>query len=80
MALVSGLILLFLVGSICLCDGQFNRLSVGFYDGTCPDAEAIVRAVVREAALSDSTIPAVLLRLHFHDCFVEVLSSLCVLF
>lgn len=77
MALVSGLILLFLVGSICSCDGQ---LSVGFYVETCPDAEAIVRAAVREAALSDSTIPAVLLRLHFHDCFVEVLSSLCVLF
>ncbi|KAK9929591.1 hypothetical protein M0R45_026685 [Rubus argutus] len=71
MALVSGLILLFIVGSICLCDGQSNQLSVGFYEETCPNAEAVVRAVVREAALSDSTIPAVLLRLHFHDCFVE---------
>lgn len=80
MALVSGLILLFLVGSICLCDCQSNQLSVGFYEETCPNAEAIVRAVVREAALSDSTMPAVLLRLHFHDCFVEVLNSLCILF
>nr|XP_011457701.1 PREDICTED: peroxidase 43-like [Fragaria vesca subsp. vesca] len=72
MSLVSSLVLVFLVvGSICLSEGQFNRLTVGFYDQTCPNAEAIVRAVVREAALSDSNMPAVLLRLHFHDCFVE---------
>lgn len=80
MSLVSSLVLVFLVvGSICLSEGQFNRLTVGFYDQTCPNAEAIVRAVVREAALSDSNMPAVLLRLHFHDCFVEVLSSSYVL-
>ncbi|KAF8377115.1 hypothetical protein HHK36_030488 [Tetracentron sinense] len=38
---------------------------------TCPDAEAIVRSVVREALLSDSNMAAVMLRLHFHDCFVQ---------
>ncbi|KAJ4826172.1 Peroxidase 43 [Turnera subulata] len=49
-----------------------GRLQFGFYDKTCPQAESIVGSVVREAALSNSNVPAVLLRLHFHDCFVEV--------
>ncbi|XP_059653365.1 peroxidase 43 [Cornus florida] len=47
------------------------QLRVGFYSETCPDAESIVGGVVRQATLSDSNIPAVLLRLHFHDCFVQ---------
>jgi len=51
-------------------DGQ---LQVGFYSNTCPQVDSIVRDVVREAALSDTNMAAVLLRLHFHDCFVEVI-------
>ncbi|GFY89171.1 peroxidase superfamily protein [Actinidia rufa] len=47
------------------------QLNVGFYDDTCPDAESIVTAVVRDASLSNPRIAPVLLRLHFHDCFVE---------
>ncbi|XP_057803249.1 peroxidase 43-like [Salvia miltiorrhiza] len=47
------------------------QLQVGFYAKSCPNVEAIVGGVVREAAASDQTSPAVLLRLHFHDCFVE---------
>lgn len=47
-------------------------LRVGFYSNTCPQAESIVRRVVSGAALSDPNLPAILLRLHFHDCFVEV--------
>ncbi|XP_057795576.1 peroxidase 43-like [Salvia miltiorrhiza] len=48
-----------------------GQLEIGFYSQTCPNAESIVKSVVREATLADPRIPPVLLRLHFHDCFVE---------
>lgn len=51
-----------------VCDGQ---LRTGFYSDTCPDAESIVRSNVRDAILSNTNMAAILLRLHFHDCFVE---------
>ncbi|XP_074280433.1 peroxidase 46-like [Silene latifolia] len=46
-------------------------LDIGFYDLSCPDAEFIVRTTVRSAAFNDATVPPKLLRLLFHDCFVE---------
>lgn len=49
------------------------RLKIGFYSDTCPDAEFIVRDVIRDATDSDPKVPAQMLRLHFHDCFVQVL-------
>ncbi|KAK6135367.1 hypothetical protein DH2020_030878 [Rehmannia glutinosa] len=48
-----------------------GKLRVGFYNKSCPDAEAIIRGVVREASISDENSAPGLLRLHFHDCFVE---------
>nr|GEW44938.1 vacuolar iron transporter homolog 4-like [Tanacetum cinerariifolium] len=50
---------------------QETRLRVGFYNETCPDAESIVNGFVRDAARFNNQIPAILLRLHFHDCFVQ---------
>ncbi|CAK9140469.1 unnamed protein product [Ilex paraguariensis] len=48
-----------------------GQLQVGFYSNICPDAESTVTSVVREAAASNPNIAPVLLRLHFHDCFVQ---------
>ncbi|KAK6151836.1 hypothetical protein DH2020_014471 [Rehmannia glutinosa] len=35
------------------------------------DVESIVTNVVKEAVSKDKTVPAALLRLHFHDCFIR---------
>ena len=47
-------------------------LSSAFYDASCPGAHDVVRRVVQDARVSDPRIPASLIRLHFHDCFVNV--------
>ena len=47
-------------------------LSFGFYAATCPAAEFMVRNIVRSASSVDPSVPGKLLRLLFHDCFVEV--------
>eukprot|EP00246_Nothoceros_aenigmaticus_P011881 TRINITY_DN340_c0_g1_i1.p1 TRINITY_DN340_c0_g1~~TRINITY_DN340_c0_g1_i1.p1 ORF type:complete len:399 (-),score=0.19 TRINITY_DN340_c0_g1_i1:265-1299(-) len=51
------------------------QLKVGFYNLKCPrklvNVEAIVSAQVLSALIADPTICASLIRLHFHDCFVQ---------
>ncbi|EES18270.1 peroxidase 2 [Sorghum bicolor] len=46
-------------------------LSSAFYDQSCPGAYNVVRRVIQSARVSDPRIPASLIRLHFHDCFVN---------
>ncbi|XP_078432933.1 peroxidase 43-like [Wolffia australiana] len=48
-----------------------GQLQVGFYRGSCPRAEDVVRSVVTGAFLSDPSVAPALLRLHFHDCIVD---------
>jgi hypothetical protein len=54
---------------------QAQDIFVGFYDQTCPSAESIVTEVVKEATAKDPTVPAAMIRLLFHDCFVQVYQS-----
>lgn len=48
-----------------------NGLCVDYYAKTCPDVEMAVTAAVKQAMANDRTVPAALLRMHFHDCFIR---------
>lgn len=44
-----------------------------FYQFSCPQANEIVMSVLKKAIAKEPRMAASLLRLHFHDCFVQVL-------
>ncbi|XP_059439937.1 peroxidase 64-like [Corylus avellana] len=48
-----------------------SSLSLNYYDKTCPHAESIIANAVKNAVSKDKTVPAALLRMHFHDCFIR---------
>lgn len=47
-------------------------LTPHFYHHSCPQIHHIVRAEVAKAVAAEARIAASLVRLHFHDCFVNV--------
>jgi peroxidase len=49
------------------------ELSANFYGKTCPKAVRTIRKAVQDAVKNESRMGASLLRLHFHDCFVQVI-------
>ena len=46
-----------------------------FYDHSCPRVKEIVRSVVAQAVARETRMAASLVRLHFHDCFVQVATA-----
>ncbi|GMJ02130.1 PEROXIDASE40 [Hibiscus trionum] len=46
-------------------------LQIDLYRNSCPEAESIIFSHVENAVSQDSRMAASLLRLHFHDCFVN---------
>ncbi|EOY23047.1 Peroxidase, putative [Theobroma cacao] len=46
-------------------------LDARYYDQTCPEAEKIILDTVRNASMHDPKVPARILRMFFHDCFVR---------
>ncbi|KAI8526304.1 hypothetical protein RHMOL_Rhmol13G0298100 [Rhododendron molle] len=48
-----------------------QQLSSDFYSTTCPNLLKIVRKEVQNAIKAETRMAASLLRLHFHDCFVN---------
>jgi hypothetical protein len=72
---VIGLFLAFLLGGSS-CNGQ---LSPTFYNETCSNVTSIVRGIIEQALQTDTRIGASLIRLHFHDCFVNVCPQLLII-
>lgn len=56
-----------------LADTPFaHPLYPDFYDETCPLALPTIKRVIEEVVQQEKRMGASLLRLHFHDCFVQV--------
>ncbi|KAK4731282.1 hypothetical protein R3W88_024270 [Solanum pinnatisectum] len=48
-----------------------QSLSANFYSSSCPNVLSIIKTAVNSAVSSEARMGASLLRLHFHDCFVN---------
>ncbi|XP_023739886.1 cationic peroxidase 1 [Lactuca sativa] len=48
-----------------------GQLSANFYARTCPNFRSVITRAVNSAVASEARMGASLLRLHFHDCFVN---------
>ena len=48
------------------------QLSPDFYDKLCPQALPTIRSILEKAIYHEPRLGASLLRVHFHDCFVNV--------
>ncbi|KAL5212285.1 hypothetical protein ABZP36_023132 [Zizania latifolia] len=62
------------VGAIAssLVPGAVAQLSPTYYDGSCPSLQSIVRSTMTAAVQLEPRMGASILRLFFHDCFVNV--------
>ncbi|XVF44739.1 hypothetical protein PTKIN_Ptkin02bG0148300 [Pterospermum kingtungense] len=63
------LVFLLVAMATTMVQGQGTR--VGFYSSACPRAESIVSTTVKSHFKSNPAIAPGLLRMHFHDCFVN---------
>ncbi|XP_077242565.1 peroxidase P7-like [Tasmannia lanceolata] len=67
----SNFYLKFLIMLITISSPVSAQLSVSFYANTCPSVFDTVRAAVRSVIDREARMGASLLRMHFHDCFVN---------
>ncbi|XWS69417.1 hypothetical protein CRYUN_Cryun04dG0177200 [Craigia yunnanensis] len=54
-----------------ICSACQAHLSSTFYANTCPNALSTIRTSIRSAIARERRMAASLIRLHFHDCFVQ---------
>lgn len=63
---------LYMLVTLSLVGMAFSDLDDDFYDDVCPKALPTIKRVVEDAVRKEKRMGASLLRLHFHDCFVNV--------
>lgn len=66
-------IIAILVFAVLVSSGSLSvdALSLNYYDQTCPKAESTITSAIKKAIANDNRVPAALLRMHFHDCFIR---------
>lgn len=73
--------LIFTIFCIILATGSQAEdpyLTLEYYKSSCPSVLDIVKREMECAVLSDPRNAAIILRLHFHDCFVQVSASVAI--
>lgn len=64
--------ILHLLCFLLLAPRSYGQLDYHYYDNSCTNLAMIVRSGVFSAIRNETRMAASLLRLHFHDCFVNV--------
>ncbi|XP_042515573.1 peroxidase 15-like [Macadamia integrifolia] len=70
LALVAALLIL-RVSSMVIKESTGSKLDAKFYKTSCPKVISIVEDTIEKALETDPRIGASLIRLHFHDCFIN---------
>lgn len=52
--------------------GAVDGLRMDYYILACPVADLIIKNTVNRHLQKDPTLAASLVRMHFHDCFIQV--------
>ncbi|KAK7317270.1 hypothetical protein RJT34_01349 [Clitoria ternatea] len=68
---MGGVLVVVLVHIVATTVAAASDLRPGFYSETCPEAELIVRDVMKKALLREPRSVASVMRFQFHDCFVN---------
>ncbi|CAM0910367.1 unnamed protein product [Alopecurus aequalis] len=65
------LLMVAVVSTLLVAGAAGVQLSSRFYDRTCPKLQSIVRSAMAQAVATEPRMGASILRLFFHDCFVN---------
>nr|PNR31746.1 hypothetical protein PHYPA_025869 [Physcomitrium patens] len=69
----SSLTVILLAMTLLVCSG-ISALREGFYSASCPRVEDVNYKKMQEIRANDADLYPVILRLHFHDCFIRRIS------
>jgi len=70
--MMRSLVCISVIAFVCSINNAVHgQLSSTFYSTSCPTALSVVKAAVKQAVASEKRMGASLVRLHFHDCFVN---------
>ncbi|KAK7300829.1 hypothetical protein RJT34_11680 [Clitoria ternatea] len=59
------------LATVAMIPSAVAQLSPDYYDKVCPEALPTIKSIVNQAIIREQRIGASLLRMHFHDCFVN---------
>lgn len=77
-SLLAVVVVAFLVGAPAVSAERYpplvKGLSFDYYKKSCPKAESIVKDFLSSAVKQNPGLIPALIRIHFHDCFIQVIN------